>query len=174
MEAPFNQLQLSIDQSLRKGDSKIENGFKLESFQNLIVSINSLISRTGKTSLSAVPLQKDIYNEVSPIIRAIHNPSFAIDSSGRIIVANTALAQLLNTTLQNIEGIQVHQIQDEAISSLSKEVLEQSSQTGAGATTPIHIQGRDLELSLHPVRSGDQIDYYILNLYDPNRDEVPT
>lgn len=174
MEAPFNQLQASLDQSLRKGDTKIENSFKLESFQNLIVSLNSLVSRTGKTSLNSVPAQKDIYSEVTPIIRSMHNPAYAIDSSGRILVANTALAQILNTTVQNIEGIQVHQIQDEAISSLSKEIFEQSQQTGTGATTPIHIQGRDLELSLHPIRSGDQIDYYILSLYDPNRDEVPT
>lgn len=176
MEAPFTKLSLAIDQSLRKGDQKVESAFKLEPYQNLIVSVNSLISRVGAKNVgggAALP-PKDSLAEASPLVRSFHNPAFAVETSGRVLVVNSALAQLLNSTLQNLEGVHVSQLPDDAIAGLTKEILEQAQQTGMGSSTPIHLQGRDLELSLHPIRTGDVIDYYVASLYDPNRDEVPT
>lgn len=174
MQAPFQQLHLAMDQSLRKGDQNVQLGFKLDSLQNVIVSVNSLLSRSGKSTESIEPAQKDVFSEATPLVRSMHNPAMAIDETGRILVVNSSFVQLLNTTLQAIEGTQVSQLQDEAISSLTREILDQSLQSGSGASTPIHLQGQDLELSLHPIRSGSRVDYYIVSLYDPNRDEVPT
>ena len=143
IEYPIRQLNMQIDQALKKGgDSEIEVNFNYPEIQRLITNIKSALSRITKTEdfNSSAP-QISLEEEAQGLIHLIKTAGLILDTEGTVIAINSECDSLIgeHSTLLNKN---ISDIGDQALQLNLQDLFQRAiSEQGQTVTNELEFSG---------------------------------
>ncbi|PWU12854.1 MAG: hypothetical protein C5B49_15650 [Bdellovibrio sp.] len=168
IEFPFRLLHEQLDLSLREGRDQIDIRFNFPALQNLLTSLNSLLSRLAASSQveQAVVGKGSRDQEVANIMQLIGYPCLLIDANFIVQRMTPSFEALTNFSAERILNQKVAEIPDPAMQQNIQHLVNQAQNNLSQIFSDhLEISGHMLTLNCQALAnaSGD-IEYYLITV----------
>ncbi|PIS11321.1 MAG: hypothetical protein COT73_04590 [Bdellovibrio sp. CG10_big_fil_rev_8_21_14_0_10_47_8] len=171
MEYPFVKANQLLDQALRENQDQIESPIRLRPLQQLLVTINSLLTRVQSNSMTGVDAGggglRD--QELMNLIQLVAYPALLISKEGQVVVSvNHAFESLPGGVGQGVQGMDLSGMVDTALRQNIQELTEKATNnTFEVQSDQIEIAGYLFRTQCQAVTSGGEAKYFMVTLSPP-------
>lgn len=168
IQYPFRMLHEKLDISLRDGLDSVQIEFNFPALQNLLTSINSLLSRVAA---GGAPEQASVGKgsrdtEIANLMQLIGYPSILISREGLISRLSPSFEQLTGISQDRLVGAKISDIPDPAMQQNFNHLMSQSQMNLSQIfTDSLDIGGHNFNLNCQAMANavGD-IEYFLITV----------
>jgi hypothetical protein len=164
IEHPVKDLNQQIDRALKEGRDHTSSSYNFPALQNLILNINSALSRAihGDTSSQSLSLQ-DRQSEATNLVQLLNIPAIAIDGSETIIFINSYFEDLSGMRLATVEAQNLEILSDQALKESIQHLMEQNrNEPHLIATHQLDFAGQPYTMDAQAIQGASAIAYHII------------
>lgn len=165
-EFPLRNINTQIDNALKDGNGFAESKYQFPVLQELINNINTLINRAqNPTPLSGSLALVDSQIEAQNLVQNYPSGALALDKNEYILAVNEMFLDIAGMGSQNLQGLKLDQISDQAFILSVKDLVEQSkASNGLSVFNSLEFNGRNARISLQPLYDKADVKYYLISL----------
>lgn len=163
IEYPLVVLQKELDQSLREGRDHAVSDLKFPLMEQVLVSINSLLTRVVQGGGAAPGASHISESEATNIAQMIGYPAAVFSKSGNFVSVNTGFESLTGVNAMSIQGQALQFLPDQALQKNIQELMSQSQrQHNVIQTDRLDISGQMFRLNCQALGVAGDVQYFIV------------
>ncbi len=165
-EFPLRNINTQIDNALKDGNGFAESKYQFPVLQELINNINTLINRAQNPSPQSGSLALvDSQIEAQNLVQNYPSGAIALDKNEYLLAVNEMFTDIAGMGSQNLQGLKLDQISDQAFILSVRDLIEQSKlSNGLSVFNSLEFNGRSVRISLQPLYDKMDIKYYFVTL----------
>jgi hypothetical protein len=164
IEYPFLRLTQELDGALREGRDHAQVNIKFPLLQNLLVNINSLLTRAlhgGGSSIMPVFNQQEALN----ILSLVGYPGLLLSREGSIVGANPAFESLTGVNALNVQGQALQFLPDQALQkNIEGLMVSARSQVQMVHSDRLDISGHQFKIHCQALAMGGEAHYFLITV----------
>ena len=173
IERPFSLLKKELDLALREGRDQASIDIRLPVMQEILVSVNSLISRSLHGD-SAKPMGSSMIKdqELSNVLSMVGYPALLISRDSIVLGVNQAFERLTSVGAARIQGQSINYIPDQALQKNIGDLLDRAKRNPSQiAEDQLEINSNQALLRCQSVSGSAGEPEYFMVIFSP-ADEV--
>lgn len=175
IQYPYARLHVALDEAMRDGNDQIVINFQFSALQNLMTSINSLLSRVAQAGqnqqMSVGKGSRD--GEIANLMQMIAYPSILISRDGQIARISPMFEQLTQIPAERLVGHKISDIPDPAMQQNFTHLMSQAQVNMSQICQDnLEIGGNNFTLKCQALANvqGD-IEYFLITVSQPEGQE---
>lgn len=164
VEHPFKVLNKQIDLAMRDSGHQASLALRFPAVQDLVVTLNSLIHRSGVGSAGPTADSRSRAEEMNQLVNLCENPALILNRDGLILGINSSFSELIGVQPHEVIGQALQFIPDPALQqNISALVQKCSESAGTVQTDSLSMREKPGHLKCLGLSSTSQPDYFLVS-----------
>lgn len=165
IEYPFLKLHQELDSALREGRDHAQIDIKFPILQQLLVSINSLLTRSQQSGGSVATAAQTRDDEWVNMLELFGYPALLLSKDRQILSLNAAFESLTGTQRHLVQGQAIAYLPDQALQKNISELVDMAhSNTMALHSDRLEISGHMFQLQCQAITVAGEARYYLVGI----------
>lgn len=165
IEYPFIRLTEELDSALREGRDHAQVAIKFPLVQNLLVSVNSLLTRVLNGGQGNALMPTFSQQEAINILSLVGYPSMLLSRDGSILGVNSGFESLTGVSSMNVQGQALQFLPDQALQKNIEGLIASARiQTQSVQSDRLDISGHPFDIHCQALGVGGEAQYFLVTV----------